>query len=418
MPSFSLGVNYWPRRSATAMWERFDAGELRDDFAHIRALGLDTVRFFVRWDLAQPHPETVDSGMLDRLAAVVTLLGDAGLRAVPTLFCGYWGGTVWLPTWAVDRGAPGGCGDLYAGPILEAQCRAARAVAERCGDHPAIAAWDIGNAFSNVRRPGRAKLSSGDHSQVPADERRVAAWSRRLAQALTGDGRAGVTAGTDAADLLEERDLRLTSLCAPFAFASIQGDQLSNAFARGRLDCETLPFLAMLTAAYSYKPVLITAFGDPACPATKFSAFERFARAGDPPNATIAPDDPVFATFPCLTDDENAYICTATLERLHADGRIGALWRSWADVGEEFAESPPFDRAPHQRFGGLVRVDGSEKPVAAALSAFAQRRPTVVPAREMPMISSAYYYRTLPTSTVTLYEAYLRFIAERRATGA
>jgi hypothetical protein len=65
-----------------------------------------------------------------------------------------------------------------------------------------------------------------------------------------------------------------------------------------------------------------------------------------------------------------------------------------------------------------VRVDGSEKPVAAALSAFAQRRPTVVPAREMPMISSAYYYRTLPTSTVTLYEAYLRFIAERRATGA
>jgi hypothetical protein len=33
----------------------------------------------------------------------------------------------------------------------------------------------------------------------------------------------------------------------------------------------------------------------------------------------------------------------------------------------------------------------------------------------MPMIASAYYYRTLPTSMRTLYEAFLRFVADRRA---
>ena len=48
---FSLGVNYWPRRSAMAMWRRFDAGEIREDFARIAGLGLDAVRFFLRLGL-------------------------------------------------------------------------------------------------------------------------------------------------------------------------------------------------------------------------------------------------------------------------------------------------------------------------------------------------------------------------------
>ena len=46
MPRFLLGVNYWPRRSAMYMWERFDAGELAEDLARVKALGLDVVRFF------------------------------------------------------------------------------------------------------------------------------------------------------------------------------------------------------------------------------------------------------------------------------------------------------------------------------------------------------------------------------------
>jgi hypothetical protein len=62
--SFSLGVNYWPRRTATAMWQRFDAGEIRPDFAHIAALGLDTVRFFLRWDDFQPRADRVADGRL------------------------------------------------------------------------------------------------------------------------------------------------------------------------------------------------------------------------------------------------------------------------------------------------------------------------------------------------------------------
>jgi hypothetical protein len=32
----------------------------------------------------------------------------------------------------------------------------------------------------------------------------------------------------------------------------------------------------------------------------------------------------------------------------------------------------------------------------------------------MPMISSTYYYRTLPKSTQTLYDGFLGFVRERR----
>jgi hypothetical protein len=426
---FSLGVNYWPRRTALAMWERFDAGEIGEDFARIAGLGLDTVRFFLRWDSFQPRAADIDPVMLDRLESVVTLAGAAGLRALPVLFCGHMDGVNWLPAWVLDRTAPHGqyrtitpegesrlgIGNMYAGPLLEAQLTFARAVGARLAAHPALAAWDIGHAFSSVREPSHAKVRSGEHSQAPADEAAVAQWSRRLTDALHENSAVPVTAGTHAADLLTDRNIRLGSLCAPFGFASMQADTVSSAFARNRLDPEVLPFLTMLTAGFSMQPVRVTGFGNPTCPPNKFSAFERFALPSEPPNLTISPDDGVFATYPCLTEDENASYCTNVLERLHADGRLGADWWCWADYPEELAAAPPFDRAPHARSCGIIRTDGSEKPVATALAAFARQARTVREPHDMPMIASAYYYRTLPTSTTTLYEAFLQFVAARRS---
>jgi len=97
------------------------------------------------------------------------------------------------------------------------------------------------------------------------------------------------------------------------------------------------------------------------------------------------------------------------LERLHADGRLGAYWWCWADYADALRTTPPFDRAPHEMSFGIVRGDGSEKPVAAALAAFAQSARTVVPANDPAMFEPA-YYADLPGST---QEAYERFIACR-----
>jgi hypothetical protein len=196
----------------------------------------------------------------------------------------------------------------------------------------------------------------------------------------------------------------------------MQGSSIDSTFARNRLDPEAVPFLAMLAASFSYKPVMVTAFGSPTCAPNKFSIYENVAML-ETLSDTIAPDDPVFAAYPCLTEDENAAYCTGVLERLHADGRLGAYWWCWSDYGDEFANTPPFDRAPHERTYGIIRADGSEKPVAAALAAFARQRREVVPSNDMPMIAGEYYYRTLPTSASTVYGAFLRYVEERRNPG-
>ena len=57
---FSVGINYWPRRTAMTMWQRFDAGEIREDFSRMEGLGLDALRFFLRWDHFQPRADTID----------------------------------------------------------------------------------------------------------------------------------------------------------------------------------------------------------------------------------------------------------------------------------------------------------------------------------------------------------------------
>ena len=412
---FSLGINYWPRRSAMAMWRRFDPGEIREDFARIAGLGLDTVRFFLRWDDFQPTPETIDPTMLARLEAVADIAAEAGLQTMPTLFCGHMSGVNWLPPWSLDPASrhgrfraiageaetPYGIGDFYCGPLLDAQLLFARAAGERLRAHPAVFAWDLGNEFSNVREPS----SDAD----------AANWSRRLTAALEESSGIRVTAGTHGEDLTRDRALRLSSLCAPFAFATMHGYSVYSAFARSRLDPEVVPFLAMLAAAFSHKPVLFTEFGNPTCPPGKLSPYERVALPGEPPNPTVSPDDPVLAAYACLDEDEMAAYCRNVLERLHADGRLGAYWWCWADYDAALRTQPPFDRAPHELSFGLVRSDGSEKPVAAALGAFARQGRTIVAPHDMPLIAETYYYRTLPRSTTTLYDAFLVSVEERRS---
>ena len=412
---FSLGVNYWPRRSAMAMWRRFDAGEIREDFARIAGLGLDAVRFFLRWDDFQPVPGVIDATMLARLEAVVDIAALSGLRTMPTLFCGHMSGVNWLPAWTLDpqtshgrfrtiagdAESPYGIGDFYTGSLLDAQLVFARAAGERLRAHPAVIAWDLGNEFSNLREPA----STFD----------AAEWSRRLTNALQETSGIAVTAGTHGEDLTRDREIRLFSLCLPHAFATMHGYPVYSGFSRGRTDPEVVPFLASLAAGFSHKPVLFSELGNPTCPPGKRSPFERVALPDEPPNPTISPNDPTLATYACLDEMEMAAYCTAVLERLHADGRLGAYWWCWADYADDLRGEPPFDRAPHELTFGIIRSDGSEKPVAAALSAFAREQRAVLAPNDMPLIADTSYYRTLPDSTRTLYDAFLRSVEERRA---
>ena len=390
MDAFLLGINYWPRRSAMYMWERFDLGEIREDFARIRSLGLSVVRFFITWDDFQPQADRMDPQMLSRFDAVMDVLAQAGLRAQPTFFTGHMSGVNYLPEWTLDRSAPNtrfrtyardlrelpyGIGDFYKGPLLDASRLHVRAIGERCRDHPALYMWDLGNEFSNLRGADNA-----------AD---AANWSKTLTNDLLETSGVSSSAGTHSEDLTHDRGLRPASFCEPFPCAVMHGYSVYMDFARDRLDAQVVPFLCRLMQSMSKKPVLFNEAGNPTCA------------------------DPASSPFLCLTEEEMATYCSRVLDALQRCGALGAFWWNWADYVPELANTPPFDRAPHELTFGVIRADGSFKPVAQTLQRFAQERRSIVPPPQ-PIVREDEWYAHLDKAyQKAKYEDYLvRYASE------
>ena len=384
MARFLLGINYWPRSSAMAMWRRFDLAEIDEDFARIAELGLDVVRFFLTWPDFQPAPETFAHERLDDFVRVLDCAHANGLRAMPTLFCGHMSGVNWLPSWTLDAtypterfrtiteagASPYGIGDFYTGELLDAQRLFARAAGERARDHAALLVWDLGNEFSNLREP-----------RTPHDAEH---WSAALTHDLFASSNLGTTGGLHGEDLERDRHIRPSSISEPWRFATMHGYSVYSAFARDRLDAEVVPFLYEVTASCAHKRVLFSEFGNPTAA-----------------NGVRGPD-----AFEALTEEEMSLYAKRVLDRLQQRGALGAFWWCWADYAHELAGTAPFDRAPHELRFGIVRQDGSEKPVAQALAAFA-REGREVHEPPPPIVDERSYYAGLPDSQRAAYAAYL-----------
>ena len=186
---FSLGLTYWPRRTAFGWWQAYDRGATRDELAHVAALGCDTVRFCLRWEDFQPGPQRINSAALHALEHALDTAGEARLRVVAALFPVALGGALQLPAWAngadpLDEllrgqrrggatistprvGAPpllydGGyhsnkAGDLFSDTrVLEAQRYLIHELVGYFGPHPALYAWQLGEGIERVHMPTSA----------------------------------------------------------------------------------------------------------------------------------------------------------------------------------------------------------------------------------------------------------------------
>ena len=102
---FTLGVNYWPRRKAMYWWNEFDEGEVREDFALIRELGLNVVRLFLLWDDFQPEPTGVSKTTLQNFIKVADLAVESNLSLDVTFFTGHMSGPNWCPRLVARRPA-------------------------------------------------------------------------------------------------------------------------------------------------------------------------------------------------------------------------------------------------------------------------------------------------------------------------
>src|SRR5437879_13510404 len=90
-------------------WRRFDASEVKRDFARIREAGGDLVRLFLLWADFQPRPTSVSDRSLAHLVTVAEMARRHALLIMPTLAVGHISGATFVPEWAVGGPAAPGC---------------------------------------------------------------------------------------------------------------------------------------------------------------------------------------------------------------------------------------------------------------------------------------------------------------------
>ena len=385
---FLLGVNYWPRRKAMFWWAHFDAGEVREEFALIRELGLSLVRIFLLWEHWQPAPDRVSPDALARLETVADIAADLDLKLDVTFFTGHMSGPNWAPPWllrpngslpapgvrqVVSRGRAVDAG--YANPFADPQALAAerlllRAVVGAFHDHPAVGMWNLGN--------------EPDLFGWPSDATAGRAWVREMTGVIRElDDAHPVTCGLHTANLLQDNGLRVHDVFAETDVAVMHGYPMYIDWARDPLDPDFVPYLCALTAALSGKPCLMEEFGGPTQPPGEPSGAWAWTSYGKPRRQFMASEE-----------DFAAYLET-TLAGLLKAGALGAMLWCFADYAPELWDRPPCDESWHERHFGLVRPDGSLKPHAEVLRRFAATRPTVqTPERPLALdLTPDDYYR-------------------------
>src|SRR5690606_21952381 len=176
-----------------------------------------------------------------------------------------------------------------------------------------------------------------------------------------------------------------------------------TAWARYPLDPELVPFACALTAALCGKPVLAEEWGGCTAPPGEPSQTWRFPCCGEERVQFMA------------SEEELAEHVAAVLPRLVEVGATGALLWCFADYHEDLYVAPPCDRFRHERHFGLVRPDGSLKPHAEVVEAFAASAPRVraVDHGALLDVTPDEYYRAPADHAVRLYRAHL----QRRAAG-
>jgi endo-1,4-beta-mannosidase len=362
---FLLGINYWPRKKAMFWWKRFDTGEVESEFAEIAAWGLDIVRIFLMWEDFQPAPFTLNHEALADLGTVLDVAHATGLRVTPTFFVGHMSGINWAPTWVLNGPAMPGMipvwaggvpvdrrpGDIYADPpLLRAQLFQLRAVVGRYALHPAIHAWCLTNENDNFLRPH--------------DVDAAWLWNLLLSREVRHiDPVHPVTAGLHIEDYDRYRGFRPADLAEGDTFLAIHAYSLYTTWARTRLDPAVVAFSVALARALGHAPVMAEEFGINTSPDGKDS-YMRTMHLGQRSWQQL------FAS-----DDQAATYYRQVGDGLLRVGAIGALAWCFSDYDPSLYDTPPFNTMVHERYFGLTRYDGTEKP---ALSEFRRLKGTTV----------------------------------------
>ncbi|PMP77739.1 MAG: hypothetical protein C0183_17050 [Roseiflexus castenholzii] len=378
--TFSLGVTYWPRRAGPLLWQRYDRGAVREELAHIAAIGFDTVRFCVLWEDFQPGPERINGRAMRRLEHALDTAHAVGLRVVLALFPVALLGQLQVPSWAngpdiagalrrARRGQPlmlvrppgvisvltGGryrpvqCGDLFSDPtMIEAQRYLVRETGGYFGDHPAVLAWQLSEGFERVHRP--------------ESEQAVSQWFALLTDELKIVAPRAVCLGVVSPTGLKRRSgPRPEHVAKHCALTGVTVDLAETPVDHQARHTNPAAYLHRLTAGLSERRVVVLGVGMP--------TITHAETAGCFEDDLYGRTAPVYRSTP----GEQAEFIHTVLERLYDDGAAGVWLATYADFLEELWQAPPLDRTRCYRTMGLIDALGREKASVEAVREFARR---------------------------------------------
>ena len=341
--TFSFGANYWASHAGTNMWSDWDADVVADDFRRVRAAGMDVLRVFPLWPDFQPihrlyagqnsfrcyaladgsplpNREGLDPVMIDRFNTMCALAAEARVKLIVGLVTGWMSGRMFMPP-----------GLSHMDPItnpeaIQWQVRLCRGIIAQTKHQPAIAAWDLGNECNEM----------GD---APTDAAAYA-WT------------AAVAGSIKAADPTRP-------LVSGMHTLSVEGD--------GRWRIRHQGELTDLLTTHPY-PFWVTHAGldatdtlRPICHATAETRL--YADLGGRP----AFAEEIGSMGPTVLDDaRSAAFLRASAWSLYAHDCRAALW--WCAFDQEKLTHPPYEWVAVERQLGLMRSDGSPKPVLEAMT--------------------------------------------------
>jgi len=159
-----IGVNYWPASCGVEMWRAWPEDEIRHDLDLVRDLGLNCVRFFLRWPDFEPEQGRYDEAAFARLDRMMGFFRERGLLAQPSLIVGGMSGGRFWPEWKRDR-------NVLCDPVMVERAAAlgGRAAAVLAPYHPWLAGIDYGNELDGLE---------------PAEPSQVRHWCQTLARAV------------------------------------------------------------------------------------------------------------------------------------------------------------------------------------------------------------------------------------------
>ena len=343
---FFLGCNYWASHAGTEMWTEWDEAAVAHDLEQLAAHNMRVLRVFPLWRdfqplrrhyaaqntlrelrlMEQPLPHTeegragVDPVMIERFRTFCDLAERNHIRLVVGLITGWMSGRLLVPEAFIGRG-------LISDPeVVRWQMRFVRFMVRQFREHPAIAAWDLGNECNCMERVNRDTAFAWS-SQI-ANAIRVEDDTHPIVSGMHGLKPEGVWTPADQGEALDV-------LCThpyPLFTAHCDTDPINEMKSPLHATAESCMY-----AGLSGKPCFIEEAG------------------------TLGPM--------IANDDVAADYARAAMFSAWAHDLRGFMW--WCAHDMTHREHTPYDWNALERELGLFRRDGTPKPVLEAMDHFA-----------------------------------------------